>query len=102
MTLEKARELILQQLSFGSGYNRNAVRLILGEIQRTHDQSTVDGLILELRQPPKIKIPALLVYSLRLLRCAKGYIQRVCAPWHALNTKPYPAQFWHINFFRLP
>lgn len=49
MTLEKARELILQQLSFGSGYNRNAVRLILGEIQRTHDQSAVDGLILELR-----------------------------------------------------
>lgn len=48
MTLETARELILQQISFGSGYNRNAVRLILGEIQRTYDQPTVDELIREL------------------------------------------------------
>ena len=32
MTLDKARELIQVQLSFGGGYNRNAVRLILAEI----------------------------------------------------------------------
>jgi len=32
MTLDRARELIATQLQFGSGYNRNAVRLILGEV----------------------------------------------------------------------
>ena len=32
MTLTRARELIQVQLGFGGGYNRNAVRLILGEI----------------------------------------------------------------------
>ncbi len=48
MTLEKARELIVTQLQFGGGYNRNAVRLILGEIQREHGQQAVDGLIREL------------------------------------------------------
>jgi hypothetical protein len=48
MTLDRARELIAQQTSFGSGYNRNAVRLLLGEIQRNHGQSAVDGLIAEL------------------------------------------------------
>lgn len=52
MTLEKARELISVQLQFGGGYNRNAVRLILGEVQREHGQGAVDGLIrsLELEQ----------------------------------------------------
>jgi hypothetical protein len=48
MTLEKARELISVQLRFGGGYNRNAVRLILGEVQREHGQRAVDGLIREL------------------------------------------------------
>ena len=48
MTLDKARELITTQLQFGSGYNRNAVRLILGEIQREHGQQAVDRLIREL------------------------------------------------------
>jgi hypothetical protein len=48
MTLDKARELIQVQLGFGGGYNRNAVRLILGEIQREHGQAAVDRLIDEL------------------------------------------------------
>jgi hypothetical protein len=48
MTLNKARELIATQLHFGSGYNRNAVRLILGEVQREHGQAAVDGLIRDL------------------------------------------------------
>jgi len=48
MTLDKARELISVQLGFGGGYNRNAVRLILGEVQREHGQAAVDRLILEL------------------------------------------------------
>ncbi len=48
MTLEKARELIATQLQFGGGYNRNAVRLILGEMQRKHGPQAVDGLIREL------------------------------------------------------
>lgn len=48
MSPERAHELIQQQLQFGSGYNRNAVRLILGEIQKEHGQTTVDRLIIEL------------------------------------------------------
>ena len=48
MEIDKARELIQQQIRFGSGYNRHAVRLILGEIQRGHGQAAVDRLILEL------------------------------------------------------
>lgn len=48
MTLDRAREIITEQLLFGSGYNRNAVRLLLGEIQREHGQGAVEGLIREL------------------------------------------------------
>ncbi|MCG8489711.1 MAG: hypothetical protein AB2551_10200 [Candidatus Thiodiazotropha sp.] len=48
MTLDKAREIIKQQITFGSGYNRNAVRLLLGEIQREHGQQATDQLIREL------------------------------------------------------
>ncbi len=42
MTLDHARDLIRTQLQFGGGYNRNAVRLILGEVQREHGQGAVD------------------------------------------------------------
>jgi len=48
MTLDRARELIETQVRFGSGYNRNAVRLILGELAREHGQGAVDALIREL------------------------------------------------------
>lgn len=48
MTLDRARELIETQIRFGSGYNRNAVRLMLGEVQREHGQAAVDRLIREL------------------------------------------------------
>lgn len=48
MTLDKARELISVQLGFGGGYNRNAVRLILGEVQAEQGQAAVDSLIREL------------------------------------------------------
>ena len=47
MTLAKARELISVQASLGSGYNRNAARLILREVQLVHGQSAVDQLIQE-------------------------------------------------------
>jgi SpoVK/Ycf46/Vps4 family AAA+-type ATPase len=47
MTLDRAREIIAQQLTFGSGYNRNAVRLLLGEIQREHGLGAADKLIQE-------------------------------------------------------
>ena len=47
MTLEKARELLSVQVNFGGGYNRNASRLILAEIQKEHGQSAVDQLIRE-------------------------------------------------------
>jgi len=36
------------QLQFGGGYNRNAVRLILAEVQRDHGRAAVDSLIREL------------------------------------------------------
>ncbi|MES9846630.1 MAG: hypothetical protein ABW162_16200 [Candidatus Sedimenticola sp. PURPLELP] len=45
MKLDRARELIEVQLGFSSGYNRNAVRMILGDVQREHGQSAVDLLI---------------------------------------------------------
>ncbi len=47
MTLEKARQLIEVQSRFGGGYNRNGVRLILGEVHREHGQQVVDRLIRE-------------------------------------------------------
>lgn len=47
MTLDKARELISVQVNFGSGYNRNATRLILAEVQKEFGQETVDQLINE-------------------------------------------------------
>ncbi len=49
MTLERARELILLQINLGSGYNRNAVTIILGEVGRNHGQAAVDKLIDEMR-----------------------------------------------------
>jgi len=45
MTLEKAHELIAMHVNFGSGYNRNATRMILGEVMRDFGQATVDQLI---------------------------------------------------------
>ena len=48
MTLERATELILLQLQFKSGYNRNAVRMILSEVAHVHGQAAVDQLINEL------------------------------------------------------
>jgi hypothetical protein len=48
MTLERARELLAIQVGFGSGYNRNAAKLILAEVQLEHGQARVDQLIREL------------------------------------------------------
>ena len=47
MTLDRARELIAIQVSLGSGYNRNSVRILLAEIEREHGQTGVDQLITE-------------------------------------------------------
>lgn len=49
MTLEKARQLLLVQKGFGSGYNRNGARLILAEVAREHGQDCADQLVRELR-----------------------------------------------------
>ncbi|MDK9703239.1 MAG: hypothetical protein OEL20_08860 [Sulfuritalea sp.] len=48
MTLEKARQLLAAQVSFGGGYNRNGARLVLAEVAREHGQAAVDTLIREL------------------------------------------------------
>ena len=45
MTLEKARELIAMHVEPGSGYYRNAARMVLGEVMRDHGQEAVDELI---------------------------------------------------------
>ena len=47
MTLAKARELLAVQVNMGGGYNRNAARLILAEVQVEHGQAAVDALIRE-------------------------------------------------------
>jgi len=47
MTLDKAHELISMHASLGSGYNRNAARMVLGEVMRDHGQEAVDRLIIE-------------------------------------------------------
>jgi len=48
VTLERARELLATQVSFGGGYNRNGARLILAEVVREHGQAAADALIREL------------------------------------------------------
>ena len=48
MTLEKAYELLEIQVYIGQGYNRNAARLILAEVQREHGQPAIDQLITDL------------------------------------------------------
>jgi hypothetical protein len=48
MTPTRARELIAPQIRFGGGYNRNAVRLILAEVQHEHGRDEVDRIIREL------------------------------------------------------
>ena len=48
MTLDKARELLIAQASFGGGYNRHGARLILAEVTREHGQGAADRLIREL------------------------------------------------------
>jgi len=57
MTLEKAHELIAMHAGLGSGYNRNAARMVLGEVMRDYGQQAVDQLIIEfdLEQQWKIK-----------------------------------------------
>jgi len=45
MKIERAQELIETQLQFTSGYNRNAIRMILAEVQQVHGQAAVDRLI---------------------------------------------------------
>jgi len=48
MTLEKARELLRAQASFGGGYQRNGARLVLAQVALEHGQPAVDSLIREL------------------------------------------------------
>lgn len=49
MTLEKARQLLETQVSFGGGYNRNGAKLIVADVIREHGQEAADRLIIELR-----------------------------------------------------
>ena len=49
MTLEKARQLLGAQVSFGGGYNRQGARLILADVVKEHGQPAADALIREFR-----------------------------------------------------
>ncbi len=48
MTLSKASELLQTHITMGSGYNRQAARLVLAEVMNEHGQGAVDQLIREL------------------------------------------------------
>ncbi|PWB46856.1 MAG: hypothetical protein C3F18_12485 [Nitrosomonadales bacterium] len=48
MTLDRARQFLAIQVSFGGGYNANSARLVLSEVQREHGQAVVDQLIREM------------------------------------------------------
>ena len=48
VTLEKARELLQTHITMGSGYNRQAARLVMAEVMHDHGQGAVDHLIREL------------------------------------------------------
>jgi len=48
MTPQRAEELLNEHITMGSGYNRNAARLILVEVQKEHGQQVVDRLIVTL------------------------------------------------------
>jgi len=48
MTLQRAYELLETQVYIGQGYNRNAARLILAEVQRDLGQNAIDELIIQL------------------------------------------------------
>ena len=48
MTLDKARELLRAQASFGGGYQRNGARLVLAQVAAEHGQQAADALIREL------------------------------------------------------
>lgn len=49
MTLDKARQLLSTQVSFGGGYNRNGARLIIADVIREHGQAAADALIREFK-----------------------------------------------------
>lgn len=49
MTLDRARELLAVQVSFGSGYNANSAKLILSEVSKEYGQAVVDQLIQEMQ-----------------------------------------------------
>jgi hypothetical protein len=49
MTMDKARQLLATQVSFGGGYNRNGARLIIADVIREHGQAAADALIREFK-----------------------------------------------------
>ena len=53
MTLDKAKELLQTHITMGSGYNRQAARLVMAEVMREHGQQAVDRLIRELQLDEK-------------------------------------------------
>ncbi len=48
MTIDRAKELLQTQIDFGSGYNWNAAKLILAEVQKEHGMAAYDQLVKEM------------------------------------------------------
>lgn len=48
MTLQRARQLLQDQVDFGGFYNRNAATLILAGVHREHGQAAVEKLVRDL------------------------------------------------------
>lgn len=45
MTLIEARNYLNQQIELSSGYSRNAIRMLLSEVLRTHGETATQELI---------------------------------------------------------
>ena len=63
MQIARARELIAQQMAFSSGYNRNAVRMILGEVARVHGPAAVAQLFREFELEARFELDPQQDYS---------------------------------------
>ncbi len=53
VTINKARELLQTHITMGSGYNRQAARLVMAEVMNEHGQVAVDQLVRELNLEDK-------------------------------------------------
>ena len=56
MTLEDARNHLKQQIELSSGYSRNAIRMLLSEVARSHGEPAAVQLIEEFELEQRFQI----------------------------------------------